>query len=113
MCGDHQRDPLHYGTLKHIPYFTDLFTAKPKQQDTAVRHFLSFHQRNLTGKAWLTATDIALGLVVAEGRRQAWDIPVAAGPGALHAVTPGEAGAAAALPDVLLALGTRIACGEP
>lgn len=72
-----------------------------------------FHPRGLTGKAWLTAADVALGLVVAEGRRQAWDAAVAAGPGAFHAVTPGEAGAAAALPDVLLAAGTRVACGEP
>lgn len=61
-----------------------------------------------TGEARRAAADVALGPVVAEGRRQPRDQPVVAGPGALHAVAAGQAGVAAALGDVLLAAGARV-----
>lgn len=112
-CSDHQRDPSHCGTLKYRADLKGLFIPLPKQQNAAVDHFLRFPQRNLTSKAWPAATDVSLSLVIAEGWRQAWDAPVVVGPGAFHAVTPREAGAAAALLDVLLAVGTHIACQEP
>lgn len=66
----------------------------------------------LTGEARRAAADVALGPVVAEGRRQPRDEPVVSGPGALHAEAAGEAGAAAALADVLLAAGARVPCGD-
>lgn len=69
-------------------------------------------EATLTGEARRAAADVALGPVVAEGRRQARDEPVEAGPGALHAVAAGEAGAAAALADVLLAARARVPCGD-
>lgn len=77
-----------------------------------MHQFLSFQRRSLTGEAWLAAADVALGRAVAEGGRQPRDAAIAAGPGALHAVAAGQAGAAAAFPDVLLAAEARVACGE-
>lgn len=66
----------------------------------------------LTREARRAAADVALGPVVAEGRRQPRDEPVVGGPGALHAEAAGEAGAAEALGDVLLAAGARVPCGD-
>lgn len=110
--GDHQREPLRYGTLKHRAAFQGASPAR-SDLDTAAHRFLSCHRGNLTGKACFTAADVALGPVVAEGWWQAWDATVEAGPGELHTVTPREARAAAALLNVLLAVETCIACGEP
>lgn len=111
LCRDHQRDPPHCGSSQRSASSGERATARAEPRGAAARSDRS--PEGLTGKAWLTAADIALSLVVAEGWRQAGDAPVVAGPGELHAVTPGEAGAALALPDVLLAAGARVACGEP